>query len=141
MDIGGAEAQPIAEFGQAAAQLRVGIMVVVGGMVVVSRVVGQHVADFEVRLGQRRLVTRRELLLSPSLGIGQFADDGILVVALAHVVVEHFGVVLVELVVVVPLLVVEVGAHDVGHKLLSVFQLSAEIEVERRAETPDGSAL
>ena len=100
---------------------RVGILVVVG----------EHVAYLVVRLGESGLVAEREISRAPRLGVGEFADDRILVVLGTHIVVDqHFINILSPLAVVVVLRVVVVSADNIHGQFLVVFHLLVEIEVE-----------
>ena len=111
-DIGGSEADAVAYLCDAAVELCVGVVLVIGGVVLVFFVVGEHVTDAVVRLGQRGAVAESELRTAPVLGIGGLADEGVFVVVLPHVVVEGLlGLVVLDVVYV--LVVVEERADGV----------------------------
>lgn len=133
VDIGGSETHAVAYLGQLAVELCVGIVPVVGGVVFVFLVVGEHVADAVVRLGQRGFVSEGELRAAPVFGIGSLTDERVFVVVLPHVVIEGLlrpGV----LNVVYVLAVVEKGTHGVECDFVAPGQLAVEVEVEGRRE-------
>ena len=80
VDIGGSEADAVAYLCDAAVELCVGVVLVIGGVVLVFFVVGEHVTDAVVRLGQRGAVAESELRTAPVLGVGGLADEGVFVV-------------------------------------------------------------
>ena len=133
IDIGGTKAYAVADLGDAAVELCIGIVLVVGGIVVVFLVVGEDVGDAVIRLSQRGAVAEGELRATPVLGVSRFADERVFVVVLPHVVVEGLlGLVVLD--VVHMLLVVEEGTDGVEHDLVSTGQLAVEVEVERWRE-------
>ena len=133
IDIGGTKAYAVADLGDAAVELCIGIVLVVGGIVVVFLVVGEDVGDAVIRLSQRGAVAEGELRATPVLGVSRLADERVFVVVLPHVVVEGLlGLVVLD--VVHMLLVVEEGTDGVEHDLVSTGQLAVEVEVERWRE-------